>query len=449
MKSILSPLYYACRAIVWIHLLAFPGPIFATECDDRLLTKIDNKIDKVMKILFYTSGLSLNPFTDTPNKYFDGIWGSASLRQYLNEHGQPWAVDFTEQEKYKYIAQYVGHYLAQYRDSAFLAPLEQAVAIRGLARKGVQVQPGENAQAAVKRISHTNFDRCMENVPSSSSSPLPMMATSVIDSLELFLAHNSHFMSESPGYPLVSPVELEKMGVGKFGMSSRRAFNLFLGSDHFVYFRVLFKQPRSNPDPRSEYGQYGVILQPKYALEHAVISPFVMDPPQLYEAVRGYAPVIADQLIGKISEKRVDGSREFVADPKEVRGPEEIRSAQAQLHYLNFTSDDFEKLVKALLKARLTELYLSDRRQYVEALASLRETKLLDLNIVIMELIGSYLKYASPMGFEAVVAVAVPENSLVYFSAASREPRRAVPTGASGSNATGANSAGNTNSVGK
>lgn len=372
-------------------------------------------IDEVMHLFFFSSKGRTGKVSSLtePNEYFEEIWSHPLFRDYLTKNHLFPESEVTMDVKYRLISKYVEAYLSRYRDAYFLKSKEEHEAKRGLLRHGANIKPGETALQARQRISSENLKRIIgELFPQGTNFHLSEVNT-LVDNFELFLAHNSHIMKKSPSLPIISPFEIDSMGLDGFGMSTW-TFNRFLGSDRFVYFKALFKRISSAESPRSEYGDHGVIVKKEYAKDHALISPFVMYEPQLYKSVAKIGPQVAESYLLQISEMQ-EGKRVFISKYGEVSGPREARAAQSLLHKLDFTPEDFEFLVKVILKQSLHDIYEHQPLHYKAVFQQLSEGNLEEVNFLVNSLLTQYLKYDNPEGFEGVIPVAIPENHLKHF----------------------------------
>jgi len=388
----------------------------ADSCSQLFLIKNrpyvgDAKLDQIMSLLFYSyKGKGGNTLADEVNRYFLELWQSNAVKNYLAQLDISWNAEYSYTEKYSLLAQYVHFFLSQYRNSARLKSIEDQTLMNRLISHGAKPLPGETARKLLERISADNTKRLKLEIMGKVKHPdVPVEVRQLVDNLELFFAHNSHIMEEAPGYPLVAPLEIDKMGLKGFGMSTM-TFNRFIGSDQFVYFKALFKQKNFTGSRRSEYGKYGVILKPEYAQEHILVSPFVMYTHQLHRSIKNINPEVAKKLSDKIFTTLPDGTV-VVVEGEKIEAPDEIREAQKELHNLDFTTKDFEKLVKSIVLKRLQELYVNDFSAYQVFTNTLKSNDLTMLNTAILNLTSPYLN----MGFEGVIGVAVPESNLIHF----------------------------------
>jgi len=372
-------------------------------------------IDKIMQLFFFSKkGRAGDAQTLTePNKFFEELWNHPNFQKFLSDQSWQLAGERTQSEKYQLLAKYVEQYLSKYRNAEFLNPKEEQEAKAGLLRHGARLKPGETALQARERISSDNLKRLLGQLFLTSLPKQSDEINAVVDNLELFLSHNSHIMKEAPGLPLISPAEIDLMGLKGFGMSTL-AFNRFLGSDNFVYFKALFRKKGSGEIPRSEYGENGVVLKRAYANKHALISPFVMYSNELHDSVETIAPAIALRLLNKISVVE-NGERIYAEKYNVVSGPDETRAAQGVLHKMDFTPEDFETLVKAVLKKGLQTYFTENPQAYQQAILVLKKGTMADIASYISYFFQHFLQYQNAVGFEGVVPVAVPEQALMHF----------------------------------
>lgn len=395
------------------HLLCVD--VMGQKTADELLAGPE-KINEIMRLFFFsakghTGALNL---TREPNLYFEMLWRNQNFQDHLKKNNlQPASAKVTFQKKYQLIASYLHQYLAQYRDSTQLMKRQEEEALHGLERHGLHIHEGETAAEARRRNSAENLTRLMLMYDLQKHEALNPEIEATANQLELFLAHNSHIMEKPPGYPVIAPTEIDKLGLIRFAASTWK-FNRLLGSDHFVYFRSLFRRQGTQSHPKSEYGSNGVIVSKSYAEEQALISPYVMYPSELYYSVKQINPKAAQELLGQIAEVSGD-SITFVQSHDRLDGPEQIQAAQKNLHQLDFTPSDFELLVKAVLKKSLYKQLEENPVEYKKTIEKLQNADLNKLNATVHSIFQRVIAYDNHLGFEGVIPVAVPEQHLEHF----------------------------------
>ena len=381
------------------------------DCPSRFAqwarTRNDTKLEQVLQLFEKKSTTGS----------LDILWNSPEFKAYLQKRGSTWAVNADEKEKFRLVGEYVDAYLSRYRDEGMLQALRDQALRKAMRIHGRPATPGLPARQSWQRLSKENLARILRG-KKYVSSPEMLEAETLVDSLQVFLAHNSHIMYNPPQYPVVAPREIEKMGLPNFSMSSN-GFNQYIGSTDHVYFFVNFRNKNSSANLRSEYGKFGVIVDNRYAAENATISPYIMYVHHIFDAVKDVDPPAARALFQKRVRISEDGTVTWHSAFGKVTDKAEISRAIASVHKFDFTLDDFEFLLKTQLLISLRELRSKDPAAYRGALEELREagdfhkkgpgTIHAIFNRLVFEPLGM------PWHFEGRIPVAVPNQHLIHF----------------------------------
>lgn len=347
----------------------------------------------------------------------DVLWNSPPFKAFVEKSGRAWVTSPDEELKRRWLVDYLHSYLSGYRDEMKLSKLRDRAWRRALRIHGYRAESNKPARESIEELSKKNLARVQKNIKYVSS-PDMAEAESIVDELELFLSHNSHMMHSAPRYPVVSPREIEMMGLPDFSMSSD-VFNKFIGSTDHVYFFVNFRKKNTLGAARSEYGKYGVILDSDYARRNAWISPFIMYPHEIYNAVKEVRPEAAQALFKKRTQIRADGTVTWTSKYRRVTDKKEIMDAMAGVHKSDFTLPDFEFLLKNQLLLSLREMKSRDPQAFAAALTELRELGEFHkkgpgvMHPLLHKLVFHPL--GIPGRYEGRIPVAVPDQQLVHF----------------------------------
>lgn len=369
--------------------------------------KTNSDITNIMKLLFYSKKGDIDKYShieypNTPNSYFEKLWSHLQFRNYLSENKIHMRGNESQAEKYNLLALYVENFLTKYKNKFYLSSREEEAAKDRLIRHGWYFKENETALEGRQRLSANNLNRIMNEIPLHIADHVPEIEKAV-EQLQLFMTHNSHIMTEAPTLPIIAPKEIDSMGLIEFGMSTW-IFNRHIGSDNQVYFKALFKRTSSQENPVSEYGNHGVIMKRSYAKTHALISPFVMYPEQLLSSIENIAPKVAEEY-----------SNYAHSIYGKVNGPEQTRTAQAHLHKLDFTPEDYEALTKFIIRNGLHYYHKNDFKRYKTSLQILEVGNIDEINSTINSFFNTFMNYKNAKGFEATVSIAVPETALEHF----------------------------------
>lgn len=379
--------------------------VFAPE--ERPLENTD--IMSIMNLLFFSiKGGGAKQSTNSPNRYFEEIWKSTQFVTYLHSKNLEYPVEASFEQKYQLIARYMADGMSSFRNESYLAPLQDKTLADALKLHGVEIPPDDSGYTALKKLSKSNVSRLLKKDFKIFKDPSIPEAQAAVNNLELLFVHNSHIMFEKPGFPILSPANLENLGLEKFGASSQN-FNRLLGSDHHVYFWVKFKRRDTFSTPGSEYGRMGVILNNTYAKTHAWISPFIMHPFELYSFTKTHSPKVAENLKNALGiEETKDGfSMNYYSGGDIAKA--EIQAAEAQLSEFDFTPQDYELLVKSRVLIKL--------KKYKELNNGTYENALSELSSLDQERVTRAMHSLGIEEAEAKVPVAVPESHVTHFTA--------------------------------
>ncbi|MEZ4744083.1 MAG: hypothetical protein R3B45_16815 [Bdellovibrionota bacterium] len=365
-------------------------------------------LDQVLELLF------LNGKQDRNNPNFDILWESEQLNSFIENRNLRRSDLNTLPEKVKIVADYVESYLLKYRSEELLISLRDSAWRKILNIHGFQPRVNETARQGLERLSYENKKRILQQ-SEYISTPSMLKAEKLVNSLELFLAHNSHIMKEAPGYPIIAPKLIEEMGLPNFSATSK-PFNKFIGSTDHVYFFIGIKKKEASATVKSEYGDFGVVVDHDYAFKQAWVSPFVMYVDELIEATKQIAPNISQNLFDK-KVTVISGFQTMKPEGNIVEDKPEILAAMGQLHKLDFTLSDFENIIKTQLLIKLTEIQRQSPEEFDALLASLEnslgKSPRVDRVPVISELVFKPLNI--PLKYEGRIPVAVPDNQLIHF----------------------------------
>lgn len=374
---------------------AFSSPRASGERD--VTGPIPPKLGPVLDLLFQKNS--------DGKRHLLELWHSPAFAQYLREQGldAQWTHEVPAREPFHLVANYVDFFMKAFRNESLYEHLrEQALASR-LRLHGYRVDTTRSARENLAQLSQQNLDRVLGE--RYQSQPEMRELEIMVNRLELFLAHNSTIMRTPPSYPVLAPKALEGMGLTKFAASSKE-FNRALGSTDFVYFFVALKVRDSQVRLRSEYGDYGVVVEDAYARKQAWISPFIMHPNQIGFAVESLRPDLASRIL-----------RERQPDPAL------LNEALPYLHAWDFTFADFAQLFRERLLLGAQEL----RRQHPN---KFHEFQMRFKNFVEQApnpkpgfpVIPAFLwdlafpRRQFPARFEGRIPIAVPERYLIHFA---------------------------------
>lgn len=380
------------------------------RCEEIILGAKHKDIDQIMN-LFFKNKRDRPKNGNTYNDFFDMIWNSKQLEQYVLIQKIQRPANPTESDKYKIISGYLESSLNQISKPEVYEPMQNDTMRRSFKLRGIIPQPNENYRQTMKRISKLNVFRIAKSLQD--FVPYDAKIETVIKNLEVYLAHNSHIMREPPSLAIVSPKTIDSLGLTNFGMSTY-VFNRHIQSDEFVFFSVNVKR-RSDSGlvGRSEYGKYGVVLNRESARRDVIISPFVMYISQLHDNVQDLAPDVAGKLKQENLVSRADDQDAWLVSSTTVNSPELIHQLLFEIGKKDLIFDDAEMVVKLFLSYSLHELKRSEPNLFEEIMQTLQTGSAEKIT----EVVQKYgMKPAGFRGMEGRVPVVVQPSNLIHFS---------------------------------
>ncbi|MBW2731567.1 MAG: hypothetical protein JRH20_04185 [Deltaproteobacteria bacterium] len=274
----------------------------------------------------------------------------------------------------------------------------------------------------LRTISKENVARLLKGRTYRSSRAM-RQAERLVNKLRLKPIHNTSTTMERSQSPLLSTHWLEQTGLGS-GANSR-AFNKdFLASEDNVHFFATFATPKSSVKTVvSEYGEFAATMKRRFTRNRGWVSAFVMYPGDLHRIARHLAPKEHREILENF--KATAAKRQYEEYVKYGRLDWQHVTAQLdpwtsvreQLHKLDFTVPDFEKLVKRHLLFELSQLRLSNPTAFRRALREL-ETGHVDSWVHKSSLLKRFVfdPLGMPEHYELKVPVAVPSSAHLPLS---------------------------------
>ena len=314
------------------------------------------------------------------------------------------------------IETYINDYLSKYRFEDLIEP-QRIVALENMYQLHGAKQRSGNIRDNIQSLSKDNLRRITQNKIYQSKADMKE-AEELLEQLELSISHNSHIMDKKPQFPLLSPSEIEKMGLPRFAANSNE-FNRLIGSTDFVYFFVKLGLKSKSNSNNSEYGGNGVLVNREYAIKNAWISPFIMYHHNIYAAIKQTTPNKAKNFLDRFAQKNPEGKPLWVLSYGEFKGQQEILEALSSVHLLDFTFLDFEFLIKNQILLSLQKIKKKNKKLYKQHLKNLRNSHELQannhrsFNKTVIQLAFEPLNISSH--YEARIPIAVPESELISF----------------------------------
>lgn len=274
------------------------------------------------------------------------------------------------------------------------------------------------------------------------SRPEMAEAESVVRQIQAYFVHHTNATGRNLALPTLSSDTLKKItGIG--GLNSKDIFNDdFVKSGGNVYFFLRFEsaQRPERGDFRSSYGPHALVLDRNFARKNAWVSPFVMYPDEMASV----SEMLDPSLIGSLN--RINGKSRFPTGffnihrtapsyiwENAIKYPNDPLSAvllryRNQLGKLDFTVDDFEKLVQNELLLALDRLRIQDPQKFRQDVVDLspenfKKKGLAVLIQLVLKPLRMHATSETMSGFEGKVPVLVPAKAIHYYIQ-DKEPAR-------------------------
>lgn len=302
---------------------------------------------------------------------------SNDVIEFYTVNGLPRFAQITEDIILKYLSWYFQRY-----QGSHLNDLKESSLSRALLAHGANLHSDETAKESLVRISKENVQRLTQKIYS--TTPENAAAEDVVAALEFRATHHGQVW-EAIKSPLVSSAQLEAMGLDG-GLNTASFNKIFLQSDDNIFFFALF-EPKSAPVDirRSEYGKGVLQINSKYAEEEGWISAFVMRPIDLDQAGKRIAP--------------------------EVDASSERTLIKEKLYRVDFTVQDWTKLIKNQLLLSLNYYRTSDPVKYNQFIDELKKGLFLSKNLDEL----AFEPLGIPSSWEFKVPVSVPAEKLRFI----------------------------------
>ena len=290
--------------------------------------------------------------------------------------------------------------LAPYAERS-LPEIQDRALVGDLRRHGWNSAVSRSGRESLEKLSANNVRRIL-----GASAPLETRDPEIdafVSNYPITFVHNGSFAA-APHTPLLSSAELQKNGF-EGGTNSNFFNRSTLGSDRNVFFHVrLGRGKNKDGSLESEYGRDALILDRDFAKTNAWISAYVMWPFELANVSRAIVPSLPRPAILTEANWRKD----YMPLTEEEDG--QIRALRDRLHLLDFTVEDFERLVRAGLTRSLTALKRLSDKKFQRALADMRNPH--NLNAAFQYIFWPLgIEHAQ---FELKVPVAVPPDKLEF-----------------------------------
>lgn len=271
---------------------------------------------------------------------------------------------------------YVHQWFQRYQ-SDILPELRELVLTSNLEKHGVIIQE-DSGREVLRAISSRNAARLIGSTRYMHQ-PGMEAAEAAVAKLELRFLH-SKSIGGIGRLPVISSQQLEEMGFPG-GLNTKWFNKSFLKSADQVYFHIRFgRKGETVKSFDSIYGDHALWVQPEFANKEGWVSPYVMDPsdlalfardmsPKDYSALKqaadlefpDYSHLPVEHILGTGYTRNV--LEDFVRSNETA-----FNSIQQKLHLLDFTVEDFDRLVRNQILRRLNDLRVQNHSAFLAAM---------------------------------------------------------------------------------